>query len=66
MMSERSAAVLKSLSGTHVYPAAMVFVLLGTSAALTMGQHWLGLTGLLLLAVMSLTYGAVQTADDIP
>lgn len=66
MMSERSSAVLKSLPGTHAYPVLMVFLLVGTAVALTVDRNWLGVTGFLLLALMSLAYGAVQTTEDRP
>jgi len=66
MLSERSTAVLKSLPDTNVYPVVMVFLLLGTTLALTMGRNWFGVTGFLLLALMSLAYGAVQTGEEMP
>lgn len=66
MMRERSAAILKSLPETHVYPVLMLCLLLGTSVALSVGLNWVGIVGVVLLAIMSLAYGAVQTADDIP
>lgn len=66
MVSERSSTVLRSLPDSHLYPAIMLVLLLVTALSLSIGMDWLGLVGFLILAVMSLFYGAVQTADDIP
>lgn len=65
MLSEQSVAVLRSLPETHVYPVVMFVLLVGTAVALSMGANWLGVTGFLLLAFMSLSYGAVQTGEEI-
>lgn len=64
-MSERSSAVLKAFPDTHLYLVLMVFLLVGTAFALSTGRNLIGVTGFLLLALMSLAYGAVQTADDM-
>jgi len=44
----------------------MVLLLLMTALSLSMGENLIGLAGFLLLAIMSLFYGAVQAADDMP
>ena len=66
MMSERSSAVLKALPETPMYLVAMVVLLVGTAVALSMNQNLIGVTGFLLLALMSLGYGAVQMSEDMP
>jgi len=66
MMRERSTAVLKSLPGTHAYPVLMLCLLVGTAIALSMRQNRVGVAGLILLALMSLTYGAVRTPEEMP
>ena len=66
MSDNRSTAVLKSLPETYVYQAVMLLLLIGTSFALSMGIHRVGLAGFVLLALMSLAYGAVQMAEDVP
>ena len=65
MMSERSSAALKALPETHVYLVVMVFLLIGTAVALSVDRNLIGVTGFLLLALMALGYGAVQTSEDV-
>lgn len=66
MPDERSVAALSSLPETPLYTVVMAVLLLGTAVALSLRANWIGLVGLLVLSVMSLFYGAVVTADDIP
>lgn len=66
MLSDPSVELLKSLPDTPLYLLAMVVLLIVTTVALTIGEDWIGLTSFLLLAVMALGYGAVQTPDDMP
>ena len=65
-MSDRSAAVLESRSAAYLYPAAMAVLVIVTSVALSMDRNWIGLAAFVLLAIMSLVYGAVQLSEGMP
>jgi len=65
MVTDRSVAVLRTLPESPVYPVLMVFLLIGTAVALSVDRNLIGVTGFLLLALMALGYGAVQTSEDV-
>ncbi|MFD1588313.1 hypothetical protein ACFR9U_15125 [Halorientalis brevis] len=64
MVSDRSVAVLRTLP-EPVYVGLMIFLLIGTAVALSVDRNLIGVTGFLLLALMALGYGAVQTSEDV-
>lgn len=65
MIRERSLAFLQSVPEAYVYPVVLLGLLLGTAAALASGEALLGIGGLLALAIVSLTFGALQTPEEM-
>jgi len=57
MFGEGSPAVLEMVPNSFLYPVAMLGLLLGTSVALASGFEWFGITGVLLLSLLSLLCG---------
>jgi hypothetical protein len=64
MVSERPAAVLETVPEAYLYPVLIVGLLVGSAAALATDRHAIGVVGVLALAVVSLTYGAMQRPED--
>jgi len=64
MVSERSAAVLETVPEAYLYPVLIVGLLLGSAAALATDRHVVGVVGVLALAIVSVTYGAMQRPED--
>jgi hypothetical protein len=65
MMRERSEAVLEMIPERYAFPVAMISLLIGSSFALATDQNLLGVLGVLALAVVSISYGALQTPEDL-
>jgi hypothetical protein len=65
MISERPRAALETLPESSVYPVALLGLLLGSSLAFATNYDVLGVTGVLILCILSLVYGALQMPEQM-
>jgi len=64
MVPERPTAVLEGIPHEQVYPVAILVLLVGSSVALSMGREIIGVVGVILLSLLSLAYGAMQSPEE--
>jgi len=64
MFNDGSTGGLQSLQDTHVYPIAITVILAATALALSMDRSWIGIAGIVVLSLLSLGYGAIQSPDE--
>ncbi|WP_157526197.1 hypothetical protein [Halorientalis sp. IM1011] len=65
MSSERSRGALEGLPESAVFPVALVCLLVVSSLAFATNYDILGAIGVVLLAILSLVYGALQMPEQL-
>ncbi|SEO79372.1 hypothetical protein SAMN05216388_101978 [Halorientalis persicus] len=65
MFSERPRNALEALPESAAYPVALFGLLVGSSLAFATNYEIIGATGVVLLALLSLVYGALQMPEQM-
>jgi len=63
MFGERTRAALETVPESVAYPVALLCLLVASSLAFATNYDVLGAVGVVLLAILSLVYGALQMPD---
>jgi hypothetical protein len=66
MIRDRPTAAFVTLTDSVLYPIVLLLVMAATAGAFVSGWTYVGVAGVFTLSLLSLSYGAVRTVDDIP